>query len=481
MPVPVFKLTLLIAMITWVFFGVLMYYAERNSRDDEMKEYYKDVPGAMWITLLNLAGESPLANYSTWGKLITAIIGVFATAFFCIPIGVLSGAFEKDFGLDDDDDSAIKTADGGERSCCGLLGPVNPAATAGPVNEPEWRKSLHAIVEAETTFGRWFEAMIFLLIFITILLSILGTVDSIMEHEATKNAFEIIEAISVIIFTVEYLMRLLSAPSLSGYHHMSSPMAMLRYVFSFYAIVDMLAILPWYLARLPGPIGDAVDKVDEELRLFRILRLLKLDKYYPGITLIDDVLRANATNLGVAAFVAGVAWIIFSALLYLTEKNNLEEDAGNIMANRFKNIPNSLSYTLILLSGDYPLTAFTWPGRAVNLVMVVVAQAVVAIPTAITVAGFMKQIEANSGGDDDDDDEAAGNGVDDSAEVEPAEDDDTTLGQLHGFLTGKTSTAARIFEYSIASLIVLNILAVVLESIDEERTGRVGAVSGDRM
>ena len=337
---PVFKLTLMIAMITWVFFGVLMFYAERNSRDDEMKEYYKDVPGAMWITLLNLAGESPLANYSTWGKLITAIIGVFATAFFCIPIGVLSGAFEKDFGLDDDDDSAIKTAD------------AEPEPEPDCVNQPEWRKSLHAIVEAETAFGRWFEAVIFLLIFVTILLSILGTVESIMDHEPTKQAFQIVEGISVVIFTVEYIMRLLSAPSLSGYHHMSSPTAMFRYVFSFYAIVDMLAILPWYLAFF----SEAVDKVDEQLRLFRILRLLKLDKYYPGITLIDDVLRANAANLGVPAFVAGVAWIIFSALLYLTENDNQAEDAGNIMASRFKNIPNSLSYTLILLSGDYPLT-----------------------------------------------------------------------------------------------------------------------------
>jgi hypothetical protein len=474
---PVFKLTLVIAMITWVFFGVLMYYSERHSRDDEMREYYKDVPGAMWITLLNLAGESPLANYSTWGKIITAIIGVFATAFFCIPIGVLSGAFEKDFGLDDDDDSAIKTAGDSEdidAPCCGLCGPANPAATAGPVNEPSWRKSLHEIVEAETTFGRWFEGLIFFLIFVTIILSILGTVDSIMAHEPVKHAFEVIEAIAVVIFTVEYLMRWLSAPSLAGYHHMSSPQAMISYIFSFYAIVDMLAIAPWYLARFI----PAIDKIDEELRLFRILRLLKLDKYYPGITLIDDVLRANATNLGVAAFVAGVAWIIFSALLYLTEHNNQEEDAGNIMADRFKNIPNALSYTLILLSGDYPLTGFTWPGRAVNLVMVIIAQAVVAIPTAITVAGFMKQIEDNAEGDDDDED---GEGGEDSGDAEVPEDDDTALGQLHAFLTGKTSVAARVFEYGIATLIVLNIVAVVLESIDEERSGRVDSLPADRM
>eukprot|EP01043_Picozoa_sp_COSAG02_P059437 COSAG02_NODE_7578_length_2950_cov_43.277447_1_plen_864_part_10 len=333
---PVFKLTLMLAMITWVFFGTLMYYAERHSRDDEMRDYYKDVPGAMWITLLNLAGESPLANYSTWGKILTGIIGIFATAFFCIPLGVLSGAFEKDFGLDDDDDSAIKTVEDREESAsyCGLCGPAHHAASIGRVDYP-WRKSLHAIVEAETPLGRAFEAVIFFWIFVSILLSILGTVDSIVAHESVKDAFEVIEAIAVVVFTVEYLMRWIAAPSIKGYHHLSVPEAMFAYTFSFYAIIDMLAIAPWYLAR----IFPAIDRIDEELRLFRILRLLKLDKYYPGITLIDDVLRANSTNLGVAAFVAGVAWIIFSALLYLTEHNNQEEDAGNKMSARFKNIP----------------------------------------------------------------------------------------------------------------------------------------------
>ena len=68
---------------------------------------------------------------------------------------------------------------------------------------------------------------------------------------------------------------------------MPPALARLRYIFSFYALIDMLAILPWYLAQLPGSVGTAVDSVDEQLRLFRILRLLKLDKYYPGITLID--------------------------------------------------------------------------------------------------------------------------------------------------------------------------------------------------
>ena len=282
---PVFKLTLAIAIITWVFFSVLMHYAERDSRDEEMRSYYKDVPGAMWITLLNLSGESPLANYRFWGKIITGIVGVVATAFFCIPIGVLSGAFEKDFGLDDDDDSAIKVANDEEHigTCFGC----GSGTRVVQPDEPAWRAKLHAIVEGESPVGRVFEAFIFFLIFLTILLSILETVESITADRSVERFFKVVEGIAVVLFTVEYLMRLAASPSLPGYHGMPPALARLRYIFSFYALIDMLAILPWYLAQLPGSVGTAVDSVDEQLRLFRILRLLKLDKYYPGITLID--------------------------------------------------------------------------------------------------------------------------------------------------------------------------------------------------
>ena len=105
---------------------------------------------------------------------------------------------------------------------------------------------------------------------------------------------------------------------------------------------------------------------------------------------------------------------------------------------------------------------FTFWGRLVNFVMVICAQAVVAIPTAITVAGFMKQIE----GDDDDDED---DGDDDGEGADVSGEDGSFLGRLHSFLGGKSSLAARVFEYSIATLIVLNIIAVILESIDTVR------------
>ena len=75
----VLAITLFSALLVWVFFGAWLYFTERDNPDEEMASFYKTVPDAMWVTLLNLSGESPLAQYSVAGKIATGILGLFAT------------------------------------------------------------------------------------------------------------------------------------------------------------------------------------------------------------------------------------------------------------------------------------------------------------------------------------------------------------------------------------------------------------------
>jgi hypothetical protein len=84
---PTFKLTLAIAMVTWVISSVLFYYTERYNPDPDMRRHYRSVPRSMWITLLNLSGEAPLCKYQWGGRIVSALVGLFATAFFAIPVG----------------------------------------------------------------------------------------------------------------------------------------------------------------------------------------------------------------------------------------------------------------------------------------------------------------------------------------------------------------------------------------------------------
>ena len=90
-------------------------------------------------------------------------------------------------------------------------------------------------------------------------------------------------------------------------------MARLKFVFSFYSSIDLLAFVPYYAAlALPGSV---IDQYDEYLRMSRIFRLLKLEKFVPSFTLVDDVIRFKWSSLRVAGFAALTLWVIFGGLL----------------------------------------------------------------------------------------------------------------------------------------------------------------------
>lgn len=471
---PTFQLTFAIAMVTWVFFSVLLYYAERYNPDPDMRKHYKSVPEAMWVTLLNLSGEAPLCNYQTWGRLIEAAVGLFATAFFAIPVGVLAGAFEKDFGLDDDDEEeeegAVASQDGQGPQFMSCFG--TSAVSAPPrLDTPPWRADLAALVQAQTPQGVWFERVVFSVIGLSILQAALDTVPLMEDDKGTQTVFFVIEATFVGFFTIEYLLRLAACPEFEEYRGYNVVIARCKYMMSFYSLVDLLAIVPWYLAR----VSTTVDQYDHTFRLIRILRLLTLDKYYPGMSLLDDVIRRASSDLSVAAFVASVTWIVFASLLYITENKNTTEDADRPEGERFADVPTALSYTLILLSGDYPLIEFTWPGRLVNFFMIICAQAIVGIPTAITIAGFQtivqeardaKRAALELAGTPEQRRIGPGPGLGGQGLMATGM---VSKGRqvVHDLLNLRQKALSKWYAYGIGALIVLNVIAVLAESVQD--------------
>lgn len=75
----VLAITAFTALLFWVFFSACLYFSERDSLDSEIASNYNTIPNAMWITLLNLSGEASLSEYSFWGRVVTGILGIFAT------------------------------------------------------------------------------------------------------------------------------------------------------------------------------------------------------------------------------------------------------------------------------------------------------------------------------------------------------------------------------------------------------------------
>ena len=274
----------------------------------------------------------------------------------------------------------------------------------------------------------------------------LETVDSLncdgtMGSSATCHVFQAIEWIAVVIFTIEYAFRFMAAPQVRNLELCKKELEWERakltkstddddalnsegdccpdftfwmpprmaFVFSFYAIVDLLAILPFYLAvAFPG---SWVDQNDEYFRMLRLLRLLKLDKYVPSISLIDDVFRLKRSQLIVTGFASATLWVLFSALQYMTEHeadsyaypNALDDPLplygcydNCTMAVRFDSVLDTLTYTCVHLTGDYPIVTYNFWGRTVCFFMVLAAVGVVSIPSGLIASGFAQIVKSKA-------------------------------------------------------------------------------------
>lgn len=227
--------------------------------------------------------------------------------------------------------------------------PVSVSSTNANSNigSPIEKAAFNFVNGKGSRFSGWFEASIYLLIFVTVAAGAWQTV------EGQQNAFHEIEWIAVAIFTAEYFIRLIGAGADAEFANGNAIQTRVRFLFSFYSIIDLLAIVPFYIAyALPE---SFMNDYDEFLRMLRILRLVKLDKYIPSISLIDDVIRLKFNSLRVAFYAAITLWVTFSALLFLCEHRDVGNDIDPVpmygcdddctMADRFRDFFDSMAYT----------------------------------------------------------------------------------------------------------------------------------------
>lgn len=189
-----------------------------------------------------------------------------------------------------------------------------------------------------------------------------------------------VEIVSVIIFTIEYLLRLWTADLL--YPDYSRTRARLKYIFSFMAIIDLLAILPFYI-----PFLIPIDlRVLRTLRVIRLFRLFKINRYTNALTTISQVFKNKASQLLSSMFIVILLMIIASVIMY-----NVENPA---QPDKFQNAFSGLWWAIATLTtvgyGDiYPVTAI---GQFLSAVIALLGIGLVAVPTGIISAGFTELI-----------------------------------------------------------------------------------------
>ncbi len=206
---------------------------------------------------------------------------------------------------------------------------------------------------------------------------VLESVPEIGEaHYATLAAFDFI---SVLIFTVEYAARIWIAPEHPSYFALSPTQARVRYARSFHAIVDLLAILPFYL-------GAIVPLDLRFLRILRVLRLLKLTRYSPAFEALARVIYNQRRPLIATVVIAGMLLIFASSVIHL-----LEHEA---QPQHFSSIPKSMWWTIVTMTttGYGDVVPITTLGRMFGGMLMLSGMGLLALPTGILATGFVQEI-----------------------------------------------------------------------------------------
>ncbi len=256
---------------------------------------------------------------------------------------------------------------------------------------------------AEGSLSRTIDLSIMGLILANVVAVILATVDPLFA--AYRSAFRVFEVASVAVFSVEYLCRIWACVEDPKY---ASPVVgRLRFAASPYILVDLLAILPFFLTAV-------VDlRVLRTLRLFRFFRLFKIARYSESMRTFGVVVREKSSDLAVSLFATGVLLTVASTLIYFAERGAQPET--------FSSIPASLWWSVITLTtvGYGDVTPVTTAGRVLGATIAIIGVGLVALPASILASGF---IEAAAPGET----ATETDSPDDDADNEPPEDAEAT-------------------------------------------------------
>ena len=249
--------------------------------------------------------------------------------------------------------------------------------------ETEWddrRKRLFEIIEIGLpgdVASQVYDAFNILSIVINLVVSVMVTFDDL--HARFGPWLVTIEAVTVAFFAADFAMRLWTAKFLRP--SLTEPRAVLRYIFSFSGLVDLLSFLPYYLPVF-FPSGAVAFRM---FRVARVFRLFRVNAYYDSLGVITQVISSKRQQLFSSVFILLVLMLASSLCMY-----SLEHDAQpEVFSNAFSGIWWSVSTLLTIGYGDiYPVTAM---GKIFSIFITFLGVGMVAIPTGIISAGFVDQ------------------------------------------------------------------------------------------
>ena len=249
------------------------------------------------------------------------------------------------------------------------------------------KAKVHGLLHPEIVGDKHWDKIINIFIIVLIILNVIAVMLETVSwlHDQYGWFFHYFDLVSVIIFSVEYILRVWSSNHEEKYR--GSIRGRLRYMVSPGALVDLLAILPFYLHAIIG-----LDlRVLRILRLMRFFRLFRLTAYMKSAHMISNVFKKRFNELLLSFILVIFLIIIASCAIYFAEHTHPE--------NKFKftSIPATIWWSVVTLTttgyGDmYPMT---YLGKAMAMVIMLTGVAFFALPAGIITAGFLEEFRMN--------------------------------------------------------------------------------------
>lgn len=223
-------------------------------------------------------------------------------------------------------------------------------------------KLFEIVFNADTKAGKTFDILLIIAIVLSIVVVMIDSVTDLSREYI--RLLSIIEWSITILFTIEYILRIAIV---------NKP---IKFIFSFYGIIDLLSCLPAYIALfLSGGSGLLVIRA---LRLLRLFRVLKLTRYVSAGTFIWTALKNSRYKIGIFLYTVLMVVIVIGALMYIIEG----ADSG------FDSIPRSMYWVVVTVTtvGYGDIAPQTTAGQFIASIVMIMGYAIIAVPTGIVTA-----------------------------------------------------------------------------------------------